>query len=354
MTTTDAIVSPLDSPRTISYIASPDIDDAAFNSAIPPLPDTTVQFDGLKEIRIELEHQATDYVDSIYCRFRQHITTLALDAMGNIVVQKLLERGDLQRRLEICDLLSPHLAALSCHKNGTWVVQKFIALASNSTDSRDLRHLLMSSLQPYLVCLLKDQFGNYVVQGCLGLGQCARVLLECLRWRGVDLAKTRFGARAMKSLLEPSSLRHYDHQYYRHIVDALSDRIDELVGNPHGALLLSYLMSAGQVSGDRLITATLPSLATLLLNRHAVTVLQEACPLATPPTIKTLCAFIISYDNPIRLLGDQGAVSLLCACCRCAGEEEKASILQRFGQLVARATVHSPQHADNLAYITRL
>lgn len=353
MTSESVFASQPDSPRLISYSASNITDSHSFNHPIPTLPDTVAPSDDLKEIRIELEHQANDYVDSIYLRFRQHLVALCLDAMGNIVVQKLLERGDFERRLEICKQLSPHLAALSCHKNGTWVVQKFISLASNSTQSRTLRNLLMSSLEPYLVALLKDQFGNYVVQGCLGLGQCARCLLECLLVNGVDLGKSRFGARAMKSLLEPSSSRHYDPLYYNQIIKMVSENITELIVNPHGALLLSYLLTVdGGLSADCVITAVLEcNNQSIFLNRHAVTVLHEACHSA-PTSLVSLCEALVSHDNPLRLVSDQGAALLICTCMTVGGQAVKRRLRSRFGAVAGRATVHSTLHAEHLAQIS--
>lgn len=48
------------------------------------------------------------------------------DPVGNVLVQKLIERGSEDLKSMIIAELAPYLAAVGVHKNGTWVIQKLI------------------------------------------------------------------------------------------------------------------------------------------------------------------------------------------------------------------------------------
>lgn len=48
------------------------------------------------------------------------------DPVGNVLVQKLIERGSEDLKSMIIAELAPYMAAVGVHKNGTWVIQKLI------------------------------------------------------------------------------------------------------------------------------------------------------------------------------------------------------------------------------------
>ncbi len=54
------------------------------------------------------------------------IVSAATDPVGNVLVQKLIERGSDELKGLIIAGLGPYLASIGIHKNGTWVVQKLI------------------------------------------------------------------------------------------------------------------------------------------------------------------------------------------------------------------------------------
>lgn len=59
--------------------------------------------------------------------------------------------------------ITPHLAMIGIHKNGTWAAQKIIECVSNPDEVA----LIGQNLRAYAPPLLLDQFGNYVVQQVL-------------------------------------------------------------------------------------------------------------------------------------------------------------------------------------------
>lgn len=97
------------------------------------------------------------------------------------------------------ELIAPHLASIGVHKNGTWAAQKIIDCAKSPAQTE----LICKHVRPFTPPLLLDQFGNYVVQCCLRLGQSRNgFIFEAMADRFWEIAQGRFGARAMRASLE--------------------------------------------------------------------------------------------------------------------------------------------------------
>jgi len=118
----------------------------------------------------EIEQVAADFLDG-------EIVDLASDWLGNTVslvlrclmdsvpdiiqvVQKLFEKCAFPARMAMLDRISPHLAMIGIHKNGTWAAQKIIECVQTPEEI----NLIAQHLRPYSPPLLLDQFGNYVIQ----------------------------------------------------------------------------------------------------------------------------------------------------------------------------------------------
>jgi protein JSN1 len=76
------------------------------------------------------------------------------------VVQKLFERCSQAPRFAMLERISPHLAMIGIHKNGTWAAQKIIECVQTPEEVA----LIAQSLRGYTPPLFLDQYGNYVVQ----------------------------------------------------------------------------------------------------------------------------------------------------------------------------------------------
>jgi protein JSN1 len=76
------------------------------------------------------------------------------------VVQKLFERCSPTPRFAMLERITPHLAMIGIHKNGTWAAQKIIECVQSPEEVA----LIAQNLRAYAPPLLLDQFGNYVVQ----------------------------------------------------------------------------------------------------------------------------------------------------------------------------------------------
>lgn len=76
------------------------------------------------------------------------------------VVQKLFEKCSASPRFAMLERISPNLAMIGIHKNGTWAAQKMIECVQSAEEIG----IIAQNLRPYAPPLLLDQFGNYVVQ----------------------------------------------------------------------------------------------------------------------------------------------------------------------------------------------
>jgi hypothetical protein len=122
------------------------------------------------------------------------------------------------------EVVCPYLASIGIHKNGTWAAQKiidtarspaqvkkkkknihyacFLYINSDSSFSKKQIALICSNIEPYVPALLLDQFGNYVVQCCLGLGPTRnQFIFDAIVTSCWDIAQGRFGARAVRATL---------------------------------------------------------------------------------------------------------------------------------------------------------
>lgn len=125
-----------------------------FESEIPaiPEPSTNRVHDApkLRDIRKRIDNQSwsTAEIEGIAAEMLPEIAELSPDYLGNTVVQKLFEHCNEEMRDAMLEEISPHMAEIGIHKNGTWAAQKVI----------DVRLvLLFFSLSPKIFELLGIQ-----------------------------------------------------------------------------------------------------------------------------------------------------------------------------------------------------
>lgn len=155
----------------------------------------------IRECRRRVEHPAVTAgdIDEFSLQIMSYILPASIDPVGNILVQKLIEKGSDATRDKIIARLGKYLATVGMHKNGTWVVQRLL----NHCRTAGQMAAVSGWLRPHLVPLLQDQFGNYVVQGCLVFGRGQnQFVFDALYHRCVEIATSRFGSRALRSCLE--------------------------------------------------------------------------------------------------------------------------------------------------------
>ncbi|KAI6109002.1 ARM repeat-containing protein [Pisolithus croceorrhizus] len=130
-----------------------------------------------------------------------HVLKCVKDANGNHVIQKLIERVA-PERLGFVNALRGNVYDLSTHPYGCRVLQRcFEHLPEDQTRP------LMDELHKYMINLMQDQFGNYVVQFVLEQGKPhdrGQVIAK-LRGQMLNMARHKFASNVCEKALVTAS-----------------------------------------------------------------------------------------------------------------------------------------------------
>ncbi|KAH8895028.1 hypothetical protein GQ53DRAFT_744456 [Thozetella sp. PMI_491] len=214
----------------------------AFVDDIPPIkePTHTRVHDApkLRDIRKRIDNQTLSKaeIESIAVDMLPEIAELSSDYLGNTVVQKLFEHCSDDLRDSMLAEIAPHMAEIGVHKNGTWAAQKIIDVCRTPHQMT----LIVEYLRPYTVPLFLDQYGNYVLQGCLKFGAPFNdFIFETMLSKMWEIAQGRYGARAMRACLES---HHATKDQQRMLAAAIALHSVQLATNANGALLLTWFL----------------------------------------------------------------------------------------------------------------
>lgn len=288
-----------------------------FIDEIPPIrePTHTRVYDApkLRDIRKRIDNSLLSQpeIEDIAQDMLPEIAELASDYLGNTVVQKLFEHCSEQMQDAMLAEVAPHLAEIGCHKNGTWAAQKIIDVCK----SPEQMALIVEHLRPYSLPLILDQFGNYVMQGCLKFGSpYTDFIFEVSLSRLWEMAQGRYGARAIRACLES---HHATKEQQQMLAAAISLHSVQLATNTNGALLLTWLLDTCTFPKRRTVLAPLlvPHLVHLCTHKVAyLTVLkvinQKAEPEARDAILQAL--FFSQNDGVLEsILSDQACGATL-------------------------------------------
>ncbi|KAK4123165.1 hypothetical protein N657DRAFT_656463 [Parathielavia appendiculata] len=214
----------------------------AFIDEIPPIkePTHTRVHDApkLRDIRKRIDNQSLSQqeIENIAIEMLPEIAELSSDYLGNTVVQKLFEHCSDDVRDSMLAEIAPHMAEIGVHKNGTWAAQKIIDVCKTPHQMG----LIVQHLRPYTIPLFLDQYGNYVLQGCLKFGTPYNdFIFETMLSRMWEIAQGRYGARAMRACLES---HHASKDQQRMLAAAIALHSVQLATNANGALLLTWFL----------------------------------------------------------------------------------------------------------------
>ncbi|MCJ1306312.1 hypothetical protein MMC08_009132 [Hypocenomyce scalaris] len=232
----------------------------------------------LREIRKRIDNNVISQaeVEETAMGMLPEIAELASDYLGNTVVQKLFEFCSESVKEQMLVQISPHIAEIGVHKNGTWAAQKIIDVAKTPNQIA----MIVNNLRPYTVALFLDQYGNYVLQCCLKFGYpWNNFIFESMLSRIWDIAQGRFGARAMRACLESHNSTK-DQQ--RMLAAAIALHSVQLATNANGALLLTWFLD----------TCTFPRRRTVLAPRLV-------------PHLVHLCTHKVAYLTVLKVINQR-------------------------------------------------
>ncbi|EEY20664.1 pumilio domain-containing protein [Verticillium alfalfae VaMs.102] len=265
----------------------------AFVEEIPPIrePAHSRVHDApkLRDIRKRIDNQSLSKseIENIAVDMLPEIAELSSDYLGNTVVQKLFEHCSDELRDAMLAEIAPHMAEIGVHKNGTWAAQKIIDVCKTPQQMM----LIVEHLRPYTIGLFLDQYGNYVLQGCLKFGAPYNdFIFETMVGRLWDVAQGRYGARAMRACLES---HHSTKDQQRMLAAVIALHSVQLATNANGALLLTWFLD----------TCTFPQRRTVLSPQLVPYLHDSAAPssrqaTSTPPAGGARQQAVLHQMNP--------------------------------------------------------
>lgn len=167
---------------------------------------------------------------------------LCYDYLGNTIVQKIFAVVESPLiKLMMVKEITPFLTQLSIHKNGTWAIQKIINLCNEDYQQK---YLIGASLKPYAVKLFNDQFGNYVLQGCLKFSSPFNdFMFETMLDNFLEISFGRFGARCIRTILETANESDViSNEQVILVAGLIVEFANELVVNNNGSLLITWFL----------------------------------------------------------------------------------------------------------------
>lgn len=260
----------------------------------------------LRDIRKRIDNNgmSPEEIEQTALGMLPEVAELASDYLGNTVVQKLFEFGSDNIRDQMLEQIAPHLAQIGVHKNGTWAAQKIIEVSRMQNQI----NVIVDSLRPSVVPLFLDQYGNYVLQGCLKFGYPNNnFIFEIMLSRMRDIAQGRFGARAMRACLES---HHATKGQQRMLAAAIALHSVQLATNANGALLLTWYLDTCVLPNRRNVLAPrlVPHLVHLCTHKVAyLTVLKIINQKNEPAACETVLNALFSEDGEVleSILSDQ-------------------------------------------------
>ncbi|OJD17980.1 hypothetical protein AJ78_01937 [Emergomyces pasteurianus Ep9510] len=125
---------------------------------------------GCRVIQRMLEHCTEPDRLAILAELHACTSSLIPDQFGNYVIQHVIENGDEHDKAKIISIVISQLLVFSKHKFASNVVEKSIEFGAEGQRTEILRQLTMPNDRGEnpLLGLMRDQYGNYVIQKVLG------------------------------------------------------------------------------------------------------------------------------------------------------------------------------------------
>ncbi|KAJ6016824.1 hypothetical protein N7451_000203 [Penicillium sp. IBT 35674x] len=167
---------------------------------------------GCRVIQRMLEHCEEVDRQSILAELHACTSNLIPDQFGNYVIQHVIENGDEEDRNRMIIIVMSQLLAYSKHKFASNVVEKSIEFGEPS----QAHHIISTLISPNdrgespLLGLMRDQYGNYVIQKVLGQlkGAEREALIDQIKPLLSQLKKFSYGKQIVaieKLIFDPNS-----------------------------------------------------------------------------------------------------------------------------------------------------
>ncbi|RWW06590.1 hypothetical protein GW17_00030065 [Ensete ventricosum] len=180
----------------------------------------------------------------IFVEIIDHVVELMTDTFGNYLIQKLIKVCNEDQITKIICKISDRdgkLFQISCNQHGTRVIQKIIEIIK----TQEQYSLIVSTLRPYIVSLIKNNNGSHVAQCCLqhlpDEHKEARnfylLLFEAVVANCIELARDRHGCCVLQKCISDLNAE----QKFQ-LISNITHEACDLSQDPYGNYVVQYIL----------------------------------------------------------------------------------------------------------------
>ncbi|XP_020588923.1 pumilio homolog 12-like [Phalaenopsis equestris] len=192
---------------------------------------------GCRFLQRKFAEGSQEDIDNIFSKIIFHIVDLMTDPFGNYLIQKLLEVCNEEKIMFILKVITRNndeLNRISCDMHGTRVVQKII----ETVQTPEQISMIVSSLAPNIISVMKHINGNHVAQRCLQyLSKFSMLLIDAAIAHCVELATDRQGCCVLQKCLI-----HSDDEQKKRLLDEISSYSLILSKDQYGNYVVQYVL----------------------------------------------------------------------------------------------------------------
>jgi len=257
----------------------------ALLATLPQLVTAALNPHGTRSVQKLVETLSSeDQLELAIAALSEGVMVLMLDANGNHVVQRCLQRLSSEQSQFIYDAVSLHFQQVARHRHGCCVLQRCIDHASEAQQK-----VLIACMAEQALVLSQDPFGNYVVQYVLGL---------CLPWASAmvmarlgnnyaQLSLQKFSSNVVEKCLKLSDgpLEECRAAIVRELT--LSPLLERLLQDPYGNYVVqsALIVSKGTLY-DELVAHIRPHIASVKSSPYGKRILARSNLLGKPLTTR--------------------------------------------------------------------
>ena len=199
-------------------------------AAVPYLFSVSLTSHGTFSVQKIIETVSTnEEIELIREGTRDHIVNLVIDQHGNHVVQKILNRFSHLESQYVYEELSKNCVTVATNKQGCCVLQRCIEFASQAQKS-----LIISSILQSAALLVRDPYGNYVIQYILDskYANVTDLIGELFLPHLIVLSINKFSSNVVERVIRGVSNNIRD-KYIKSMLssDVLSELLKDVYGN---------------------------------------------------------------------------------------------------------------------------
>ena len=141
--------------------------------------------------------RSEELINSFVKILRPHIISLIKDINGNHIIQKFLSQIEGPQSVIVYETIIENTIEISTHKHGCCVLQKCIENAKENMKESMIDKIIACTFD-----LIVDQYGNYVVQYILSLGNLdynKRIIMTLLN-HIIYLSKQKYSSNVVEKV----------------------------------------------------------------------------------------------------------------------------------------------------------